>query len=135
MPTSTRATSNGFTLVELSLVLLILGVLLSLSVPRLLELGQAHLESSASRMANMISYLHDEASLRGRIYRLTLDLDRDSYTIEVRAPYARGAQAGELVAAWDPYAEPARLPEGVALTSVETASSIPTPCAPRRSRS
>ena len=42
MPTSTRATSKrqlGFTLIELSLVLLIMGILLTLAVPRIGLIG------------------------------------------------------------------------------------------------
>ena len=93
IPTSTREISSGFTLIELTLVMLILGVMLSLAVPRLSRLGEARLESTARRLATMISYLHDEASLRGRIYRLTFDLDHESYVVEVQAPYAATANA------------------------------------------
>jgi len=122
MRTSIRATSDGFTLIELTLVLLILGVLLSFAVPRLATLGEARLDSSARSLAATISYLHDEAALRGRIYRLTLDLDDNSYGVEVQAPFAEGELADGLVVEWDPYAKAARFPEGVDLVRVETAS-------------
>jgi hypothetical protein len=69
----------------------------------------------------MISYLHDEASLRGRIYRLTFDLDHESYAVEVRAPYAATAEARRLTAAWDPYAKAAEMPVGIEIVEVKTA--------------
>jgi prepilin-type N-terminal cleavage/methylation domain-containing protein len=115
--------ARGFTLIELALVLLILGILASLAAPALSVLGTARIDAEARRLASVISYLHDEASLRGRVYRLTFDLDTESYAVEV----AR-ADTGEFVsprseAGWDPYApESRRVAEGVAISSVETAT-------------
>jgi len=126
MRTSTRETSDGFTLVELTLVLLILGIMLSLAVPRLSLIGEAQLDSAARRMAATISYLHDEAALRGRTYKMTLDLDADSYLVDVQAPYAHGEAAEHFAALWDPYAEPSTMPPEVDLVSVETAVSTHT---------
>jgi type II secretory pathway pseudopilin PulG len=122
MQTSTRETSDGFTLIELTLILLILGVLLTFAVPSLATLGQTKLDASARSLAAMISYLHDEAALRGRIYRLSLDLDSESYTVEVQAPFAEGELAEGLSVQWDPYAKAAILPPGIEIVRVETAS-------------
>lgn len=131
MQTSTPATSKrrrspnkqaGFTLIELALVLLILGVLLTLAVPRLAVIGEQRLDSAARRLAVLISYLHDEAALRGRIYRLTLDLDRDSYAVEVERPYAKDAAARDFSEQWDPYARSSQLPQGIDLVAVDAAT-------------
>ena len=122
--TSTRASSDGFTLVELTLVVLIVGILLSLIGPRLATLTEARLDSGARRIAAMITYLHDEAALRGRIYKLTLDIDRNSYTVEVQAPFADGKAAKGFVERWDAYAQSADLPAGVILEQVTTASAV-----------
>ena len=128
MPTSTPATSDGarpaagFTLIEVTLVILIIGVLLSLAVPRLSLLGQARLDGTARRIATLISYLHDEAALRGRIYRLTLDLDRQRYDITVQRPYAADPDARRFTEQWDPYARSAQLPGGIRIVTVETAT-------------
>jgi type II secretion system protein H len=125
MPTSTRATSrrqHGFTLIELSLVLLIMGILLTLAVPRIGLIGEARLDAAAEKLAATLSYIHDEAALRGRIYRIQFDLDRESWSVESQAPFAEGDLAEGFVPVWDPFAEPTLYQDGLELVHVNTAS-------------
>lgn len=124
--TSTHASSDGFTLVEVTLVILIVGILLSIVVPRLSILGEETLDSGARRVATLISYLHDEAALRGRIYKLTFDLDQAGYRVEVQTPYAAGAAAEDFGQRWDPYAKGGALPPGVTVQRVATADAVHT---------
>jgi len=126
MRTSIRETSRSeraFTLIELSLVLLIMGILLTLAVPRLGLIGEARLDAAAEKLAATLSYLHDEAALRGRIYRVRFDLDRESWSVDEQAPYAAGEIRDGFVAAWDPYAEPTEYADGLELAAVTTATS------------
>jgi type II secretion system protein H len=126
MRTSIRATfrnSRGFTLIELSLVLLIIGVMLTLAVPRIGLIGEARLDAAADKLAATLSYLHDEAALRGRIYRVRFDLDRESWVVEAQAPYGEGDIQDGFVAVWDPFAEPTQYQDGLQLAVVATASS------------
>lgn len=152
--TSTRATSEGFTLVELTLVVLIVGILMSMALPRLTILAGERLDSGARRLATLIRYLHDEAALRGTVYRLTLDLDEASWAVHSWAPLAASASpefgtdtaAGtpapfsaavkldeqalreknenRFTAGWDPYAAAGTLPDGVVFEYVATADSV-----------
>lgn len=131
MLTSTHATSEarrgrsgGFTLIELAVVLLILAVLLSFVTPRLLALGQARREAAARRLATLLGYLHDEASLRGRTYRLTLDFDDSRYEVRALTPSTEPGTADEFVEEWGPLARDERLPDGVRITAVETPTAV-----------
>lgn len=106
--------------------MMILAILVTLVVPRLPELTSTRLQASADRLATLMTFLQDEAALRGRVYRLTLDFDRQRYDVAVQAPYAEGEIATGFVEQWDPYAKGADLPQGVALAAVETASGLQT---------
>ncbi|RMF25114.1 MAG: prepilin-type N-terminal cleavage/methylation domain-containing protein [Deltaproteobacteria bacterium] len=128
--TSTRATSNrpdrrrpvrpraGFTLIELAVVLVILSTLVSLVWPRLSLLEHGRLDHSGRKLAAMLAYVQDEASLRGRTYRVVLDLDAGRYRVETetRTP------SGEISFSeqWDDVMKAVRLPDGVRITAVET---------------
>tara|TARA_B100001079_G_C16084294_1_gene371220 strand:- start:3 stop:572 length:570 start_codon:yes stop_codon:yes gene_type:complete len=69
----------GFTLIELSVVLLIIGIISALIIPRLTSVGDWQLRSSARRLAASITYLYDKASTSRLVYRLTIDLDNGKY--------------------------------------------------------
>jgi general secretion pathway protein H len=71
----------GFTLVELSLVLLIIGLAAALVVPRFRDRSHSDLISHARRLAVTFRFLRQEAILNGRIYRLTYDLGEHRYWI------------------------------------------------------
>jgi len=113
---------RGFTLLELALTLLVVGILLAIAVPRLPRLGRTDLEASAERLASTMTYLADEASLRGRVYRLTLDLDGDHWDVAALAPFANAeGQGGPLEFHEDPDDPMARttvLPSGVFFDAV-----------------
>ena len=72
---------RGFTLIELSAILLILAVLLAFLIPRLRDLTEYHIKSSSRRMASTIKYLFDEAAIRHAYYRLNYDLKKDEYWV------------------------------------------------------
>ncbi len=140
MPTSTPdsskralAADRGFTLIELALVLVIISILLSFVAPRLMEIGQARRESDAQRLAALLGYLHDEASLRGRTFRLRLDLDEARYEVAAAAPASASDEPASdttisdeelYVEEWAPLARSAALAAGVTVDSVETATSF-----------
>lgn len=121
---------RGFTLLELALVLLVTGILLTLAVPRLPSFGRTDLEASADRLAAVMTWLSDEAALRGRIYRLTLDLDGESWDVAALAPYATPDELAAGVASGtgdavgfrtlddDPMVRSTQLPPGVVLDVV-----------------
>jgi general secretion pathway protein H len=131
MPTSTlaisearRRPSGGFTLIELAVVLLIVAIFLSFVTPRLLSLGQARREAAARRLATLLGYLYDEASLRGRTYRLTLDFDAGRYEVRAMTPSSEPGVADEFVEEWGPLARDETLPDGVRFAAIETPTAL-----------
>jgi prepilin-type N-terminal cleavage/methylation domain-containing protein len=72
-------TQGGFSLVELSIVLLLLSFLLLLSIPRFgaVLVGQ-RLNSTGHLITGMVRYLYDQSTAKKRIYRLNYHLqDRE----------------------------------------------------------
>ncbi len=113
---------RGFTLLEVAVTMLIVALLLAIAIPRLPRVGRTDLEASADRLASTMSYLADEASLRGRIYRLTLDLDAGDWEVAALAPFAAtdevGARAEFHEDKDDPLARSVTLPGGISFDAV-----------------
>ena len=72
---------RGFTLIELSVVILVLAVLLAFVTPRFRELTEYDIKTSSRRLAGIIRYLFDEASIRHTHYRLNYDLKKGEYWV------------------------------------------------------
>ena len=75
---------SGFTLVEILIVVVLIGVFLTVSVPLLGNFGAGDLKASARRLSGNIKYLFNEAAISGFEYRLTFDLDQHSYHAKVQ---------------------------------------------------
>ncbi len=71
--------SSGFTLIELAVVIVILGVMITLVVPVLGELGGANLKRSARHLTGMIRFLRDDSQAKKAVYRLSFDLQNGHY--------------------------------------------------------
>jgi general secretion pathway protein H len=126
MPTSTparsseaarlaRGRSSGFTLLELSVVLLIFGIAVSFLAPRLRDPERTALAASAARLASTARYLYDEAAYQRIPMRLNLDLDRQLYFVTV---LGGDPDAPEFVPAHSLLAKPVALPDAVAFRDV-----------------
>src|SRR5918994_530883 len=68
-------TQDGLSLVELSIVILLLSFLLLLSIPRFgaVLVGQ-RLNSTGHLITGMVRYLYDQATAKRRVYRLNYQL-------------------------------------------------------------
>jgi general secretion pathway protein H len=77
--------SGGFTLIELAMVIIVLGIMISLVIPTLGELTGSNLKRSARHLTGMIRFLRDEAEATKTIYRLRFDVPGGHYWAEVLA--------------------------------------------------
>ncbi len=73
---------GGFTLIELAIVLVVIGVLLSLVVPKLADIDNANLKRSARHLTGMIRFLRDESQAKKTVYRLRFDIPGGRYWAE-----------------------------------------------------
>jgi prepilin-type N-terminal cleavage/methylation domain-containing protein len=73
---------QGFTIVELSMVILVLGIVMAAVMPRFTgTLERQHLRSTINGIYGTVRYLQAHAALTKRIYRLTFDLDRQVISV------------------------------------------------------
>lgn len=72
------STESGFTLIELTLVIALLGLLLGLVIPKLPAIGANQLDATARRIAGTVRHLYNEAALSGQEHRLAFNLDKNS---------------------------------------------------------
>lgn len=107
--------SSGFTLLELSVVLLILGIAVSFLAPRLRDPEGMALAASAARLATTARYLYDEAAYQRLPMRLNLDLDHQAYFV---TELGGDPSQPEFVPARSPLAKPVALPDSVAFRDV-----------------
>ncbi len=78
-----KRNSNGFTLVELSVVLLIIGLLATILIPNIGKLGGEDLKESARRIGGLIQYLYGVSAVERKNFYLNFDLDKGEYWVTV----------------------------------------------------
>ena len=108
--------SRGFTLLELTVVLFIVGLLVATLVPHFGNVGSARLETTAKRLAAVVRYLAGEAALQNRTYRLNYDLDKHSYWITALVASRDGAEFQEDQS---PLSRPVQLPPTITFADVQ----------------
>ena len=88
---TSRSRNHGFTLIELCVILLLIGIFAGLLMPNLDRIGQGNLDASARRLRGTVKYLFNEAALTGCEHRLIYDLDQGTYRAMILQP------SGDLV--------------------------------------
>jgi general secretion pathway protein H len=78
-----RRSHSGFTLLEILIVLVIIGLISGMSIRGLRSLAKSDLRGSTSRMSGAVRYLFDRASTTGKYHRLVIDVDQGRYWAEV----------------------------------------------------
>jgi len=79
---------SGFTLVEILMVIALLALLATSVLPRVGSVFRVNVQSSVRRYAAMVRYAYDQSVLTGRVHRIILDMDKQSWGVEVAEPGA-----------------------------------------------
>jgi general secretion pathway protein H len=74
---------QGFTLVEIVVVMAILGLVVTLGTRGFKTLAKSDLRASSVHLSGAIRYLFDRASTTGKVHRLVIDIDQGKYWAEV----------------------------------------------------
>ncbi len=74
---------RGFTLIEIMVVLLIMGLVASLGVTGFRAVTKSDLRATTAHLSGAIRYLFDRASITGKYHRLVIDLTEGKYWAEV----------------------------------------------------
>jgi prepilin-type N-terminal cleavage/methylation domain-containing protein len=104
---------RGFTLIELSIVILIIAVVARIAIPKLRSIAGAELTAATRRLANTTRFLYEEAALRGTVLDLYFDLDQQEYWMG-----HIDEATGSVVEETDLLARRVRLPPDVRITDV-----------------
>jgi prepilin-type N-terminal cleavage/methylation domain-containing protein len=111
-PRPNRGRASGFTLLELTLVLALAGLLITFVVPRIGLIGSAALDTSTRQLATRLRYLREEAARRSTWVRVVFDPSDRSYQAEVLVQTSSGPQ---FVSDPSPLYRRVRLPDPIGL--------------------
>ena len=103
---------KGFTLLELLVVLILLGVVLMAALPRFTGTGEAYLKTDASRVSSFLRFISDASATRKVYYKVSFDIAAG----EIRTERSRDG------ARYEPESDPAvrrlKLREGVSIEDI-----------------
>jgi len=73
---------EGFTLIEMLVVILIIGAFFFVAVPKFQDLTEVNLKSASRNLTATIKYLYNEAAFKKNIHRLVFDVEAGEYWVE-----------------------------------------------------
>jgi prepilin-type N-terminal cleavage/methylation domain-containing protein len=72
----------GFTLIEVMVVIIIIGIVMAVVFPRFSSMGKTYLKTDASKLQSLITYLYEASETRKLYYRMNFDLEKESVLVE-----------------------------------------------------
>ena len=109
----TMRKGEGFTLIEILVVMVILGGILFIAVPKFRDLTDVNIKSASRNLSGTIKYLYNESIFKKNIYKLAFDIDNNEYWVEFM-------QDNQFVVSTDPVLKRKKLPDGVSFEDIFT---------------
>lgn len=118
MPTSRAGTWNdgddGYTLIELSIIIILIGIIFLFALPRLNNIGDVRLRAVARELSGTIQSLFDESILKREPYQIVFNISERSY-------YIVQQEMGEEASGWiDITKRRINLPEKIFIRDIVT---------------
>ena len=110
--------AKGFTLIELSMVLVILSLAIAIAVPRLMDIGEIRARGAMRRLQGLVRYLFNESVFRKRAFQLHIDLEKNEYWVEV--PKVNGSTVENVVAQDTFIKKRDAMPPGIKIIDVQS---------------
>jgi type II secretory pathway pseudopilin PulG len=72
----------GFTILEIIIGIVLLGLVISITLPTLSTLQAVELKTTANQMQGLIKEVYSRTALTGKIHRIAFDIDKSLYWVE-----------------------------------------------------
>ena len=115
-------TRRAFTLLEVMVVLIILAILATLTVPRLTSIGRRTLQVTAEQVADLLTMYAQRETLSDRPVGIILDSDRNWLMLVGLVGDESGGDQPEWIV--DRYVQPVKLPDSISVLDV-TSDEVP----------
>lgn len=109
----------GFTLLEMMVVIVLMGLIAALAIPRFKDIYEVDLKSSMRRLSGTIKFCFNEAIIKQATMRLNFDIATGTYNYSILLTDP-DAKIGEFVEIPSMVAEPGILPDGVFFVDILT---------------
>ncbi|MFC2075426.1 Tfp pilus assembly protein FimT/FimU [Bdellovibrionota bacterium] len=85
LPNQNKNDEEGFTLIEIIGVIMLITLILGIAVPTLRSQYRYYIRSNARTLAATFAFLYDAAIIQNRTYRIVYDLDNKKFWVESAA--------------------------------------------------
>jgi prepilin-type N-terminal cleavage/methylation domain-containing protein len=117
----TRGMLRGFSLIEVTIVVVLIALLATIAVPTLSSLVGADLRSNTNQLRGLMRETYTSAALSGKQFRIVFLVDKRTYYVEEKRP-PESVKTGEVAfkRAKKPLGETRKLPETLRFIEVYT---------------
>ena len=78
-----QSDSKGFTLIELTIGILLLALIMAIAIPSLTVLTTAKMKTQSAQLAGTIKFVYDLAARKSLAHRIVINIDEGKYWVEV----------------------------------------------------
>jgi len=113
---------KGFTLLELLVVLVVIGTVMAVALPKFSDMFEVRLKSAMRYLIGTVKFCFHESIIKQVPIRLFFNIEEGTYYFAVLAQSAENT--GEFVALPSNFAAPRKLPDGVSFIDVVTSHDV-----------